>query len=131
MCVVASSDFPLLLLLVAVGPGSSCAGVISGEEDLALRYVLGADALLDLACAFALGAGVDERRAYVLGVGNAGVGFNYEYTGNAHCGSVLGFVCFSYVSVGVVECVPCFCCLPRCILFKRRSCCRVCLQLLC
>lgn len=36
----------LLCFVVVVGPGSSCAGVISGEEDLGLLFAWGASALL-------------------------------------------------------------------------------------
>ena len=74
--VAVSSDFALLLLLLAV----VSSGVFSGDADRALVVAFalalgaGVDELLALDCpafALALGAGVDE----LLGVGNAGAGF--------------------------------------------------------
>lgn len=63
VCFAVSSEFALLLLFVVVGSGFICSGVLSGEEDFALRFALGADELLDLAVAFGSGAGVDELLA--------------------------------------------------------------------
>ena len=88
----APSDLGLLLLFAVV----DASGVFSGDADRALVVAFalalgaGVDELLALDCpavvlafALALGAGVDELLDPVLGVGNAGAGFNCEYTGNA------------------------------------------------